>query len=66
LPGDLRIRQMNQEHGFLPGLDHALKVGERLRILPNHVCSTASQYDRYHVIDENGTVVDSWTRTTGW
>ncbi|MBT4043260.1 MAG: DSD1 family PLP-dependent enzyme [Rhodospirillaceae bacterium] len=66
LPGDLRIRQTNQEHGFLPGLKQALRVGDRLRVLPNHVCSTAAQYDRYHIIDESGEIIDSWTRTGGW
>ena len=66
LPGQPRIRQVNQEHGFLPGLAEAPEIGQRLRILPNHACSTAAQYDKYHVIDEDGRIVDTWQRTGGW
>jgi D-serine deaminase-like pyridoxal phosphate-dependent protein len=66
LPGQPRIRQVNQEHGFLPGLAEPPKIGARLRIFPNHACSTAAQYSHYHVIDEAGRIIDTWPRTHGW
>ncbi|MFP6747637.1 MAG: alanine racemase [Alphaproteobacteria bacterium] len=66
LPGQPRIRQVNQEHGFLPGLAEPPKIGARLRIFPNHACSTAAQYSHYHVIDEAGRILDTWPRTHGW
>jgi D-serine deaminase-like pyridoxal phosphate-dependent protein len=66
LPGQPRIRQVNQEHGFLPGLAEPPKIGARLRIFPNHACSTAAQYSHYHVIDEAGRIIDTWRRTHGW
>lgn len=66
LPGRPRIRQVNQEHGFLPGLTEAPRIGQRLRVLPNHACSMAAQYGCYHLIDENGRIVDTWERTGGW
>jgi D-serine deaminase-like pyridoxal phosphate-dependent protein len=66
LPGQPRVRQTNQEHGFLPGLVEAPQIGQRLRILPNHACATAAAYDCYHVIDENGEIIDTWQRTKGW
>ncbi len=66
LSGAPRVRQLNQEHGFLPGLQEAPAIGQRFRILPNHACATAAHYDRYYVIDQNGQVIDTWLRTSGW
>ena len=66
LAGQPRIRQVNQEHGFLMGLNIKPDIGKRLRILPNHACSTAAQYETYHVINGNGLVIDRWQRTGGW
>lgn len=61
----------NQEHGIVaprPGtaarpLD--LPLGARLRVLPNHACATAAQYDRYHVL-RAGAVAAEWPRFGGW
>lgn len=68
--GDMIVARTNQEHGMLESRDVParpldLKLGDRIRILPNHACSTASQYDCYHVIEE-GRVVASWSRINGW
>jgi len=41
-------------------------VGTRFRILANHSCLTAAQYDSYHVIDDAATVVDEWQIHRGW
>jgi len=65
----LRVAGMSQEHGTIPVADQnlldRLPVGTRLRILINHSCLTAAQYDRYHVV--KGTrVVDEWRIHRGW
>ena len=44
---------------------HRLPIGTRLRILPNHACATAAQYDRYHVIGTDGQLSE-WPRFSGW
>ena len=69
---DLIVTRVNQEHGIvslrsgstarLPGMP----IGSRVRILPNHACATATQFDRYHVLDENDQVTDIWPRFSGW
>ena len=65
----LQVAGVHQEHGEVVGDDQraldALPVGSRVRVLPNHVCMTAAQYDRYHVVD-NGVVVAVWPRVNGW
>jgi len=67
---DLRVASMSQEHGTIPVQDDRvldqLPVGTRVRILANHSCLTAAQYDRYHVIGDAGTVVDEWQIHRGW
>ncbi len=58
---DAVIERLNEEHGVLdlsrchrkPGL------GERLRIIPNHVCVVSNLHDEV-VISRDGRVVDSW------
>ena len=62
----------NQEHGIVarrPGtgpdtLD--LKVGQQVRILPNHACSTAAQYRAYQVVRGDSGVHARWERFSGW
>ncbi len=63
----------NQEHGIIaqrPGSTLAapdLPVGTTLRILPNHACATAAQFDGYHVIPADGSgELTYWPRFRGW
>jgi D-serine deaminase-like pyridoxal phosphate-dependent protein len=68
---DLIVLGANQEHGIVaqrPGSSHPppdLAIGTRLRVLPNHACATAAQYDRYHVV-RDGAIVAEWSRFGGW
>jgi D-serine deaminase-like pyridoxal phosphate-dependent protein len=69
--GDLMVIGANQEHGIVaprPGVDAAvpdLPIGARVRVLPNHACATAAQYDRYHLV-RAGEAVAEWARFGGW
>ncbi len=69
----LYVDDTHQEHGILrmnngaePPFD-AIPIGERVRVLPVHVCMTAAAHDRYHVV-ANGdeVVIDEWVRAGGW
>lgn len=71
--GDLIVNSVNQEHGILslrPGSKSSLPelpVGTQLRILPNHACATAAQFDSYFVIPENADApLKTWPRFGGW
>lgn len=69
---DLVVLKTSQEHGIIaarPGSGATiprLKVGDRVRILPNHACATAAQHDRYHLLDAKNAVVATWSRFGGW
>jgi D-serine deaminase-like pyridoxal phosphate-dependent protein len=70
---DLIVTAANQEHGIIalrPGSTETLPelpVGTRLRILPNHACATAAQFDAYDVIPtETGAPLMRWPRFGGW
>ena len=71
LLGDVIVVGANQEHGIVaprPGSGAAapdLPIGARVRVLPNHACASAAQYDRYHVV-RDGAVVGEWPRFGGW
>jgi D-serine deaminase-like pyridoxal phosphate-dependent protein len=68
---DLIVVGANQEHGIVaprPGSAAAipdLPIGARVRVLPNHACATAAQYDRYHLV-RDGAAVAEWARFEGW
>ena len=72
MPGLIMVGA-NQEHGIIAARPGSvaqapqLPLGTRLRILPNHICSTAAQYDRYHVVGDGGDDVSAeWPRFSGW
>jgi D-serine deaminase-like pyridoxal phosphate-dependent protein len=70
---DLIMPNANQEHGILAlraGSAAALpelKLGDKVRILPNHACATGAQHDRYHVVHGVEPDVKAiWPRINGW
>ena len=69
---DLIVSSVNQEHGIVALRPEAsgslpdLPVGTHLRILPNHACATAAQFDRYNVLPETGGAMKVWHRFGGW
>jgi D-serine deaminase-like pyridoxal phosphate-dependent protein len=56
LDDTLRLTSLSQEHGIISGRP---RVGDRLRILPNHSCLTVAQFDEYHVV-RGAEVVGRW------
>jgi D-serine deaminase-like pyridoxal phosphate-dependent protein len=72
LPG-LWMGAANQEHGIVsmrdgsvpPDLARRFPIGTLLRVMPNHACATAAQYDAYQVV-EGPSVVATWPRFSGW
>ncbi len=69
---DLILVGANQEHGIVghrsgkPDNTPHLPVGTQVRILPNHACSTAAQYDHYQVVGPDHEVSATWPRFNGW
>ena len=72
---NLIVSEANQEHGVISHRDglalteEKFPIGTVLRILPNHACATAAQFDRYHLLDKsskNLTVSGEWGRFSGW
>ena len=64
------VRRAYQEHGVVdcdPAVPFPnLRIGDRVRIAPNHTCMTAAAHDRYHVVDGSDEVVATWMRVNGW
>lgn len=71
IPG-LIVSDASQEHGIVshrsgdPAQVPELPIGTRVRILPNHACATAAQYDRYQVVDGTPKIETAWSRFSGW
>lgn len=70
---NLILADANQEHGIItvrPGTDAGLpdlKIGDLVRILPNHACATGAQHGAYHVVHGSSDRVEGeWQRFGGW
>lgn len=70
---DIIVSDANQEHGIISVRAGSgaqlpdLKVGDRIRILPNHACATGAQHDAYHVVHGTSHEVEAtWARFGGW
>ena len=52
---DIKIVGLSEEHGVMSlGDDCDLRVGDRIRIVPNHVCVVANMFDEAWLEDRNG------------
>jgi D-serine deaminase-like pyridoxal phosphate-dependent protein len=62
---ELTLVKMNEEHGFVrlgsPAASdrRAARLGDRLHLIPNHVCMTINMHDEVY-IHRGGRVVDTW------
>lgn len=57
---DLAVVRVNEEHGYLRGgAVDTLRVGERVRLTPAHVCPVVNLTDTV-VVTDSGRVVDTW------
>jgi D-serine deaminase-like pyridoxal phosphate-dependent protein len=69
---DVVMTDASQEHGILshrsgdPSRMPELPIGTRVRVLPNHACATAAQYDRYSVVNGDERISATWQRFSGW
>ena len=65
----LSLIGLSQEHGKIKASAdfdfQTIKVGSRLRVLPNHSCLVTALYDRLHVARAEA-VFDVWTPVRGW
>ena len=65
--GTSLVARANQEHGVVD-LDTTtqFRIGDKLRVAPNHTCMTSAAHDRYYVVDGSDDVVAVWPRIGGW
>jgi D-serine deaminase-like pyridoxal phosphate-dependent protein len=57
---ELKLEELSEEHGHLSvPADSTIKIGDRLRVIPNHVCTCINLHDRVFVV-EGEHVVDEW------
>ncbi len=72
LESDVIVRATNQEHGILARRDGEplelgdYPIGRRLRILPNHACATASQFERMWLLEAGRESPGRLDRCRGW
>lgn len=59
-PAGLKLLKLSEEHGKIQtGVEDNLKVGEKIRILPSHVCTTVNLHDKYYVTSKD-LIIDIW------
>ncbi|KAL2063758.1 hypothetical protein VTL71DRAFT_5563 [Oculimacula yallundae] len=67
------VGRISQEHGLLTWNGSSeipeasmLKIGQKIRIWPNHACITGAGFGWYLVVDGGDEIVDVWPRWRGW
>ena len=69
---DYIVSMVNQEHGIITRRDNgpidkaAFPYGSQWRVLPNHACATAAQFDHYLVLDADQNQCANWSRVNAW
>ncbi|WP_220337131.1 alanine racemase [Wenzhouxiangella sp. 15181] len=72
LSPEVIVQATNQEHGILARRDGEsldlgqLPIGRRLRVLPNHACATAGQFETMWLIGADGQAIERLERCRGW
>lgn len=57
---DIAIDQLSEEHGrLMSAKDMGLKVGQRVKIVPNHACVVSNMVDAVHILSGDE-VVAAW------
>ena len=58
---DVVITKLSEEHGVcvLPEGEDGFNVGDRVEVIPNHVCPTVNLMDELTIV-RNGQIVDHW------
>lgn len=54
------FEKMNEEHGYVTDAGHHRRVGDRVRVLPNHICVAVNLQERIHGV-RGEQVVETWT-----
>ncbi|MBJ6765219.1 D-TA family PLP-dependent enzyme [Myxococcaceae bacterium JPH2] len=65
---EVGVRSLSEEHGLLDlsATPWRPRVGERVRVIPNHVCASVNLHARLHVL-EGGQPVATWdVAARGW
>ncbi|KEQ75184.1 hypothetical protein M436DRAFT_41823 [Aureobasidium namibiae CBS 147.97] len=78
-PAQLIVNRISQEHSIISwaaydesrDADIPVRVGQTVRIYPNHACVTGAMYGWYLVVDsevdsESAKIVEVWVRPSGW
>lgn len=75
-----QVGRLSQEHGILvwgSGIgfegqvesmpeEEGLRIGQKVRIWPNHACITGAGFGWYLIVDGGDEIVDVWPRWRGW
>ena len=64
---NLCLKALSEEHGelFDPEGQMALKVGDRVRIIPNHACVVSNMVDEIHLIEAGGKITETEVSARG-
>jgi D-serine deaminase-like pyridoxal phosphate-dependent protein len=50
------IERLSEEHGIISNQGDKFYIGERLRIIPNHACTTTNMFDKAYLVDADNII----------
>jgi len=65
---EVRLHGLSEEHGLLDlsGTDWRPRVGDRVRVVPNHACASVNLHERLHVLRQGTLVATHTVAARGW
>jgi D-serine deaminase-like pyridoxal phosphate-dependent protein len=45
------LSRLSEEHGVIENLTRRFKVGQKVRIIPNHACTVMNLFDQAYLVD---------------
>jgi D-serine deaminase-like pyridoxal phosphate-dependent protein len=55
-----QVVRVSEEHGIIAHAQRIPNVGERVTVIPNHVCPVVNLFDEAVVMDEAGSEITRW------
>ena len=63
---ELTLRYLNEEHGVIEAADPiGLRIGERVRVIPNHACVVSNLFDVVHLVSGDAVVASEAVAARG-
>ncbi|MFQ6008987.1 MAG: D-TA family PLP-dependent enzyme, partial [Candidatus Zixiibacteriota bacterium] len=60
------LTRLSEEHGIIENVARRFKIGQKLRIIPNHACAVMNLFDFAYLVDDGKVIKRYEISARGW